>query len=106
MPAGVEERRGVLAVADAERFGARQAGQRDLARRRLPGAGVRLFPAEMPPPRTGVERRAAIMADAEAGKAQAAIGRHDRTGSSNLPVFDAQAMPAAASHTGGSSAAA
>ena len=69
MHAGVEQHRGVFAIADAERLGAREAGQRDLARRRLPGAGVRLLPAEMPPAGAGIERRPAVVADAESDAA-------------------------------------
>jgi hypothetical protein len=62
---GVEQHGGVFAIGHAERFGAGKAGQRDLARRRFPGPRVRLFPAEMPPARAAIERRATIMTDAK-----------------------------------------
>src|SRR5205823_5666683 len=76
MHAGVEQHRGILPVAHAESLGAREPGQRDFARRCLPGAGMRLLPAEMAPTRARIERRPVIVADAEGHKARAAVPRH------------------------------
>src|SRR5260221_8500628 len=47
MHAGIEQDRGIGPVAHAERLGARETAQRDVARRCLPGARMRLFPTEM-----------------------------------------------------------
>src|SRR5437870_3593063 len=106
MHAGVEQHGGVLAVAHAEGLGARETGQRDLARRRLPGARMRLLPTETAPIRAGIERRPVIVADAEGHKARAAVRRcHDRT-SSLRPAYFACIGCARAPQTGGSSAAA
>src|SRR5438045_6697982 len=92
--AGVEDDCGVFAVAHAERLGARKASEGDLARRCLPGARMRLFPTEMPPPGAAVERRPAIMADPDDAKGCAAVRRHDRA-ASFLPVVEAKSVPAA-----------
>jgi hypothetical protein len=82
MHAGIEQHGGVFAVGHAEDLGARETGERDLARRRLPGAAVRLLPAEITPAGAGIERRPAIVTDAEGWKARVAVEeRHDRTGS-------------------------
>ena len=50
-PAGIEQHGRIFAIADPQLLGARQTGQGDLARRCLPGARMRLFPAELPPSR-------------------------------------------------------
>src|SRR5947209_9614541 len=92
--AGVEDDCRVFAVAHAERLGAREAAEGDLARRRLPGARMRLFPTEMPPPGAAVERRPAIMANPDDAKGCAAVRRHDRSGSFP-PVPQAKSVPAA-----------
>src|SRR5256885_9247653 len=79
MDAGVEQHGGIFAIGHAERLGAGEASERDLARRRLPGPRMRLFPAERPPTRAAIERRSAIVTDAKTGKSRAAIcWRHDR----------------------------
>src|SRR5947199_284528 len=77
--AAIEQLRGVFAIGHAESLGTREPGERDLARRRLPGPRMRFFPAEMPPAGPPVERRAAIVTDAKSGKSRAAVcRRHDR----------------------------
>src|SRR5687767_5398553 len=61
----VEHHGSVFAIADPQLLGTRQTRQRNLARRRFPGSGMRLLPTELPPSRSRVEGRPAIVADAE-----------------------------------------
>ena len=67
--AALQDLERVGAIADAQLFGACQAAQRDLARRRLPGPLDRALPAPVAPGEDrpalrGIERRAAVVADA------------------------------------------
>src|SRR5581483_9446611 len=79
MHAAVEDDRGVVAIGHPKLLSAREARQRDFARRRFPRPRMRLFPAEMPPVRLMVEWRPAIMADAEERERGAAVGCHTRS---------------------------
>jgi len=80
MKPAVEQDGGVFAVAEALRLGAGEAGQRDLARRRLPHLGVRFAPAEKAPALLGIERRALIVAAER-------MGRQHRGQAKRLPLF-------------------
>src|ERR1700731_3829056 len=69
----IQQYRGVLPVAHAERLGSGQAGTHNLARRRPPRPRMSLAPAECPPIGSGIERRPAIMPDACCGEKNASI---------------------------------
>src|SRR5438309_10814701 len=73
----VEEYRGIFPIAHAERLRARQTGQRDLARRRPPGARMSLLPAEPSPIGSLIERRPTIVADAGRNEESTCVVRHD-----------------------------
>src|SRR5437763_15370695 len=95
MDAGVEQHGGIFAIGHAERLGAGKAGERDLARRRLPGPRMRLLPAEMPPTRAAIERRSPIVTDAKTGKSRAAICWRHARGRLLSAAYQAKSVPAA-----------
>ena len=73
----VEQHRSIFPIGHAERLGAGKPGEGNLARRRLPSPRVSLFPAELPPVGSGIERRPTVVADAGRNEKRAwGVGRH------------------------------
>jgi len=77
--AAIQQNRGILPVTDAKSLRSGEAGQCDLARRRLPRLRMSFSPAKCPPVSSRIERRPTIMAKAWSHKNRSGIdGRHRR----------------------------